>query len=291
MTRDLVHVVNFEEGSTSKREEATLAVPPPRTAIPPSAACVVSIRDVRFAFEGSKKRGTVTVLAGVDFEVAEREFVAVMGPSGCGKSTLLNMMAGFQTPTSGELLYRGEPIARPGAERGLVFQSPALYPWMTVLENVLFGPKATGRRVGAHDRARQLLEEVGLEGFEHHRPYELSGGMQHRVALVRTLVNEPDVLLMDEPFAALDAQTRSEMQALLLAVWERHRSSVVFVTHDIEEGLLLADRVVVLTRRPARVREIVTVQMPRPRTYELVLTPEFVELRGYVRSLMRVERT
>jgi NitT/TauT family transport system ATP-binding protein len=233
-----------------------------------------------------RRRGLVRVLERVSFEVGEREFVSVMGPSGCGKSTLLNVLAGFQRPTGGLALYRGVPTLEPGPERGFVFQSPALYPWMTVLGNVLFGPKATGRKAGAKERALELLTEVGLGGFEHHRTYELSGGMQHRVALARTLMNEPDVLLMDEPFAALDSQTRSVMQSLLLSLWERHQSTVVFVTHDIEEALLLADRAVILTQRPASVREIVAITAPRPRRYELVLEPEFIEMRRYVHGLM-----
>jgi NitT/TauT family transport system ATP-binding protein len=245
----------------------------------------LTVCDLVVEFQAGR-RPPVRVLDHVSFDVSRKEFVAVMGPSGCGKSTLLNVLAGFRKPTHGTAEHGDRLIEGPGPERGMVFQAPALYPWMTVLENVLFGPKATGRGHGATDRALQLLEEVGLGGFERHRPYELSGGMKHRAALARTLVNEPPVLLMDEPFAALDAQTRVEMQSLLLSMWERHKSTAVFVTHDIEEGLFLADRVVILTHRPGAVREILTVDAPRPRTADLVLTEDFIQLRKYVRSLM-----
>jgi NitT/TauT family transport system ATP-binding protein len=169
----------------------------------------------------------------------------------------------------------------------MVFQKPALYPWMTVAQNVEFGLRATGRAKGVPELARAMLREVGLEGFESHRPYELSGGMQHRAALARTLVNGPKVLLMDEPFAALDAQTRADMQALLLRVWQAHQSAVLFVTHDIEEGLLLSDRAVVLGHRPGRIVADLEVGFSRPRSYETILEPEFVALRREVRGLLQ----
>jgi NitT/TauT family transport system ATP-binding protein len=229
----------------------------------------------------------VPALQDISFQVDESEFVVVMGPSGCGKSTLLRLVAGFEKPSMGTIERGGRPVVGPGRDRGMVFQRPALYPWLSVIENVEFGLLATGRRDGARARARQMLEEVGLEGFGRHRPYELSGGMQHRAALARTLVNGPEVLLMDEPFAALDAQTRSEMQALLLDVWQRHRSTVLFVTHDIEEGLLLADRAVVLSHGPGRIRTIIQTGFPRPRSYDTVLDPKFVAMRGEVRSLLQ----
>jgi NitT/TauT family transport system ATP-binding protein len=171
----------------------------------------------------------------------------------------------------------------------MVFQKPQLYPWLNVLDNVLFGPKALGREKEAQPIARELISEVGLEGFERHRPYELSGGMQHRVALARTLVNQPPLLLMDEPFAALDAQTREEMQALLLDVWQRHRCTVVFVTHDLEESLLLSDRVLIMGHRPGSIQDEVPVEFARPREDSLVLDPEFVDMRGRIRSIFRRE--
>jgi NitT/TauT family transport system ATP-binding protein len=253
-------------------------------ASPDAGGPVLELRDVRHGF--SSDRGTVEVLDGISFDVARGEFVAVMGPSGCGKSTIVDMVAGFAQPQHGEVLHGGSPVRKPDWRRGVVFQSPALYPWLSVHGNVMFGPKVRSRTEGAEDQSRELLAEVGLSGFEDYFPYELSGGMRHRVALARTLMNRPELLLMDEPFAALDSQTRETMQTLLLDIWQRHRSTVLFVTHDIEEGLLLADRVVVLSQRPATVMSVIDVQIPRPRQYATVLEPEFIELRAHVRSLL-----
>jgi len=232
----------------------------------------------------SRGGSLVSVLDDVEFDVASGEFVCVVGPSGCGKSTLLGLAAGFHRPTQGTIRWRGSAIAKPGPRCGLVFQTPELYPWLTVWDNVMFGPKATGARQQKAQAARDLLKEVGLVGFERHRPHELSGGMQHRVALARTLVTEPGLLLMDEPFAALDAQTRQTMQALLLRIWQHHQRTVLFVTHDIEEATLLADRVVVLSRRPARVREVIDIRLRRPRDPDLIFDAEFVELRRRLRD-------
>lgn len=230
------------------------------------------------------------VIESVTFTVGNGEFVAIMGPSGCGKSTLLNIIAGFEAPTRGDIEQGGRRITAPSRDRGMVFQKPALYPWLSVIRNVEFGLRATGRGDNSEERARQMLAEVGLAGFEDHRPYELSGGMQHRVALARTLVNEPGVLLMDEPFAALDAQSRSEMQALLLDIWQRHRPTVLFVTHDIEEGLLLADRAIILSHRPARILTVMDVAFARPRSYETVMDNDFVAMRREVRALLQKQK-
>lgn len=226
------------------------------------------------------------ILHDLELEVNQGEFVAVMGPSGCGKSTLLNVVAGFERAARGSVHSNGRINPGPGADRGVVFQRPTLFPWMSVIDNVMFGPKATGKGRGARERAGEILAEVGLKGYENRRTYELSGGMQHRVAIARTLVAQPALLLMDEPFGALDAQTRTEMQSLLLDVWQRHRSTVLFVTHDIEEGLLLADRIVVLGVRRSGAAAVVDVDIPRPRTYETVMTERFIELRRYVRSII-----
>ncbi len=250
----------------------------------PAARGGLELEDVSHWF--TAKRGNTHVLDGCSFDVREGEFVAVMGPSGCGKSTLIGFTAGFTKPSEGAVRWKGNPVGKPSVDKGVVFQKPSLYPWLDVWGNVMFGPRATGDAGNSEPWARQLLEEVGLDGFERHRPYELSGGMQHRVALVRTMVNDPDLLLMDEPFAALDAQTREDMQELLVRVWERHRRTVMFVTHDIEEGLLLADRIVVLSARPAKVSAVVNVDFPRPRTYEIVMEPRFAELRRHVRELL-----
>lgn len=227
------------------------------------------------------------VLVDVSLTVRQAEFVCLMGSSGCGKTTLLNHVAGFQSGTSGIVRVAGRHVAGAGPDRGVVFQKPALFHWLSVLDNVMFGPRAMQwNRAAARESAETLLEEVGLSGFEEHKVYEISGGMQHRVALARTLVMHPPVLLMDEPFAALDAQTRTEMQGLLLEVCARHNSTVLFVTHDIEEGLLLSDRVLVLSGRPASVGASYTVPFVRPRTVETVMEPDFVALRKEIRAML-----
>lgn len=239
-------------------------------------------------FGFAAKSGEVrAILDGVDFSVAPKEFVTVMGQSGCGKTTLMNIVAGFDQPLRGTIELDGRPISGPGPDRGMVFQKAALFPWLTVLENVLFGPRAMGwDQAEAKERARELLEEVGLGGHENYRIYELSGGMQHRVAIARTLVMRPPLLLMDEPFAALDAQTRTEMQTLLLDVCAKHQSTVLFITHDIEEGLLLSDRVIVLGGKPAQIIGTFNVPLARPRPYETVLEPDFIALRAEIRQLL-----
>lgn len=236
---------------------------------------------------GDRKGRSFDALADVSFTAKRGAFVSVLGPSGCGKSSLLNLAAGFLPPTGGEVRFRGQPVDGPSPERGLVFQRPALYPWLTVRDNILFGPRARGEAKAAASRVAGLIREVGLEGFEQRYPYELSGGMKHRAALARTLANAPPVLLMDEPFAALDAQTRTEMQALLLRVWQAHRATVIFVTHDIEEGILLGDEVLMLGRPPTSIISRIEVPFSRPRDYELVLEPEFVELRRHAREVLR----
>lgn len=251
---------------------------------PAAQALALDVEHLHYRYD-TQREGTPDILSDINLQIADGEFVAVMGPSGCGKSTLLNLVAGFASPSSGSMHCMGRPVTRPGADRGVVFQRPALYPWLDVLDNVTFGLRARHVRGDLASRARAMIAEVGLEGYEKHKPYELSGGMQSRVALARTLVNEPRLLLMDEPFAALDAQTRAEMQELVLNIRELHRSSVMFVTHDIEEGLLLADRVVVLGGSPSSVVEVVGVDAPRPRSYDVVMSEQFVELRKRVREL------
>jgi len=232
----------------------------------------------------------VLALQDIDLTVAQHEFVAILGPSGCGKSTLLNMVAGFDRPTRGSVKVEAEEIVEPSPRRCVVFQEPALFPWLTVMDNVVFGPK--NRRQPAAEyrpRAAQIIEQVGLRGFEASYPAELSGGMRQRVGIARVLIMEPNVLLMDEPFGSLDAQTRTLMQELLLALWERHHQTVLFITHDIEEALLLADRVCVMTARPGRIKKSIPVPMPRPRSIELTTSPEFNLLRREVLDLIREE--
>jgi NitT/TauT family transport system ATP-binding protein len=249
---------------------------------------VVHLRGVFKEFSG--RVGRLVALEGIDLAIAPQEFTAVHGPSGCGKSTLLNMVAGFDAPTRGEVLFRGQRVSRPDPRRGVVFQEAALFPWYTVIDNITFGPKTGG--VAAADygpRVDALLEQVGLRGFERHYPAELSGGMKQRVGIARVLVMEPEVLLMDEPFGSLDAQTRSVMQELLLSVWERRQQAVLFITHDVEEALLLADTVCVMTARPGRIKTRLQVDLPRPRTLEATTSPRFNELKREVLGLIREE--
>jgi NitT/TauT family transport system ATP-binding protein len=240
--------------------------------------------------EFAKGERRVLALQDISLRVAEREFVAILGPSGCGKSTLLNMVAGFDRPTRGAVRVDGEEIAEPSPRRGVVFQEPALFPWFSVMENVLFGPKTQRRPAAEYRRdAAQILEQVGLRGFETSYPAELSGGMRQRVGIARVLIMQPQVLLMDEPFGSLDAQTRMLMQELLLKVWERHQQTVLFITHDIEEALLLADRVCVMTARPGRIKKNIDVRIPRPRAIDVTTSPEFNALRREVLALIREE--
>jgi NitT/TauT family transport system ATP-binding protein len=249
---------------------------------------MIDISAVAKEFVTGERR--VLALQDIHLKVEEREFAAILGPSGCGKSTLLNMVAGFERPTRGSVRAAGEEVMEPSPQRAVVFQEPALFPWLTVLDNVVFGPKTQGKPPAEYrPRAQQILEQVGLVGFESHYPAELSGGMRQRVGIARVLVMQPQILLMDEPFGALDAQTRSLMQELLLQVWERHHQTVLFITHDIEEALLLADRVYVMTARPGRIKKTITVNIPRPRAMEVTTTPEFNALRREVLALIREE--
>ena len=249
---------------------------------------MIEIRAVHKEFAKGERR--VVALEEIDLTVDEREFVAILGPSGCGKSTLLNMVAGFDLPTRGSVRVAGEEILAPAPSRGVVFQEPALFPWLTVMDNVVFGPKTLGQSsTDYRARAAQIIEQIGLSGFEASYPAELSGGMRQRVGIARVLIMEPKVLLMDEPFGSLDAQTRTLMQELLLALWERHHQTVLFITHDIEEAVLLADRVCVMTARPGRIKKSIDVRMPRPRSIELTTSPEFNALRREVLELIREE--
>lgn len=225
----------------------------------------------------TKRFGDVTALEGVDLEVAENEFVSVVGASGCGKSTLLSLIAGLEDPTDGLLEVSGVPVTGPGRDRGMVFQQATLLPWLTVRGNIEFALRGEAGLSAADRtaRAHEFIALVGLDGFEQAFPAQLSGGMQQRVALARSLSYGPDVLLMDEPFGALDALTRRTMQELLLEVWERHRLTVVLVTHDIDEAVLTSDRVVVMSPRPGRVREEIAVPIARPRQRADAEAPEF----------------
>src|SRR5688572_8274790 len=249
----------------------------------------IQARNVTLVFK-SKNREPVTALNDFNLEVAQGEFVSIVGPSGCGKSTFLNVLLGLIKPDAGEMQLNGTRITGPSQERAMVFQEFGLLPWRTVTGNVELGLEL--KRVSAEQRsvrAKELIKLVGLNGFENHYPHELSGGMKQRVGLARALATEPDVLLMDEPFAALDAQTRDLMQAELLQIWERTRKTVLFVTHSIEEAAYLSDRVIVMTARPGRTKGVLKIQLPRPRDYEMRLTPEFNEIKLRIWEVLKEE--
>ena len=249
----------------------------------------IEARSIRLIFK-SKNRDAVTALQDFGLEVARGEFVSIVGPSGCGKSTFLNILLGLVRPDSGELKLNNTPITGPGQERAMVFQEFGLLPWRTVQANIELGLEL--KHVAASTRAErsaELIKLVGLQGFEQHYPHELSGGMKQRVGLARALATEPEVLLMDEPFAALDAQTRDLMQTELLQIWERTRKTVLFVTHSIEEAAYLSDRVIVMTARPGRMKDIIPIGLPRPRDYEMRLTPEFNDIKSKIWEVLKEE--
>jgi len=233
-------------------------------------------------------RHAVQALSGIDLRVPEGQFAAILGPSGCGKSTLLNIVAGFEHATRGEVEVFGEPVHAPAPDRAVVFQEPALFPWLTVWKNVVFSAELRGLPKSSYvDLAREYIATVGLSGFERHLPDQLSGGMKQRVGIARALLMEPRVLLMDEPFGALDAQTRLQMQELLLSVWEKHRRTVIFITHDIDEAILLADIVYVMSARPGRLSFRLPIDLPRPRAVDLVTDEAFNALRRQIFSEIR----
>jgi NitT/TauT family transport system ATP-binding protein len=243
-----------------------------------SAAAMIEVDHVSQVFQTSARQDHLA-LSDISLTIEDGAFVSILGPSGCGKSTLLYIVGGFVRPTSGSARMKGRAIAGPGPDRGPVFQEFALFPWKTVLGNVMYGPRQQGmKHAEAEAQSRKLIEMVGLKGFEDFYPKELSGGMKQRVALARTLAYHPEVLLMDEPFGALDAHTRTRLQNDLLNIWERDRKTVLFVTHSVEEAVFLSDRVVMMTRSPGRIRQIVNVDLPRPRRRsELLLDPRYQE--------------
>jgi len=244
-------------------------------------------RRLRKEFVDISRQAEVVALSSIDLDIGEDEFLTILGPSGCGKSTLLNIIAGFEQATDGEVRLDGQTIRDPGPDRGVFFQEYALFPWLNVVQNIEFGLRERGvPKAERKVRVTRQISAVGLDGFEDRFPQELSGGMRQRVALARVLVNDPKILLMDEPFAALDAQTRTIMQTELLRVWSAERRTALFVTHNIEEAVLLGDRLVVMTARPGRIKEIVNVKLPRPRD---VTSAEFNEIRRYVASLLESE--
>jgi NitT/TauT family transport system ATP-binding protein len=241
------------------------------------------IERVSHQFPGVQGGAPTQALASTDLAVEDNDFIAILGPSGCGKSTLLRIVAGLERPTTGRVLLDGEPVSRPGPDRGMVFQSYTLFPWLTVKENILFGSRSTPEKTEA------LIGKVGLRGFENHYPKMLSGGMQQRTALARALANDPKILLLDEPFGALDNQTRALMQELLLGIWEADRKTVLFVTHDIDEAIFMANRVAVVSARPGRIKADVKIDLPHPRHYTMKTTPEFSAYKARLTEEIRAE--
>lgn len=248
------------------------------------------IKGVTRTFPGVRGGKPTLALQPTDLVIPRNDFVTILGPSGCGKSTLLRIVAGLDRPTAGKVTLGGREITGPGADRGMVFQSYTLFPWLTVRENVAFGLRE--RRVAEKEKweiVDSYIDKVGLRGFENHWPKQLSGGMQQRTAIARALANGPEILLLDEPFGALDNQTRGLMQELLLGIWERDKKTVIFVTHDIEEAVFMASRVVTMTARPGRIKSITPVDLPHPRLYTVKATPEFSALRAKLTDEIRDE--
>ena len=250
---------------------------------------LLSIQGVSRTFTSHKGTSTQALLP-VDFEVRENDFVTILGPSGCGKSTMLRIAAGLDFPTTGQVLLDGRAVDGPGADRGMVFQSYTLFPWLTVAQNIRFGLREKGVSEALQkERSDYFIAKVGLRGFENHFPKQLSGGMQQRTAIARALANDPKILLMDEPFGALDNQTRVLMQELLLGIWEAERKTVMFVTHDIDEAIFMANRVAVFSARPGRIKADIPVNLPHPRHYTVKTSPEFMELKARLTEEIRAE--
>jgi NitT/TauT family transport system ATP-binding protein len=248
----------------------------------------IEVRGLSMVFGSPRQR--VQAVSDISLQVEPGEFVTIVGPSGCGKSTLLNVVAGFLRATQGEALIDGRPIDGPGADRGVVFQQYSLFPWMSVRRNVEFGLRMQGMAATQRETtARTLLGLAGLLAFENHYPDQLSGGMKQRVGIVRALATSPQVMLMDEPFGALDSQTRVVMQQILTNMWQRLRLSVLFITHDIEEAIFLSDRVYVMTARPGRIKAEIQIPLPRPRTAEMTSSVVFAQILHKLRNLIREE--
>jgi NitT/TauT family transport system ATP-binding protein len=246
---------------------------------------ILEVKDLNKVYKTAK--GEVVALKNVNFKTHRREFVCVIGPSGCGKSTLIRILAGLESHTSGDVLLDNKPVTGPGRDRGMVFQGYTLFPWRTVKKNVMFGLEMNG--ITGEEAAREAdlwLELVGLEKFANAYPHELSGGMKQRVAIARALVNQPRILLMDEPFGALDAQSRAKMQAHLLEIWRNIDITILFITHDLDEAIFLADRILVLKAHPGEVQELIEVPVPRPRGAMQTISPEFLATKARLEALI-----
>jgi len=233
------------------------------------------------------KNGGVVALDGIDFDLHRREFLSIVGPSGCGKSTLIRIIAGLETASSGQVVVAGKQVDKPGRDRGMVFQGYTLFPWLTVKKNVMFGLQNAGKESAVAEReALQWIEIVGLAGFEDNYPHQLSGGMKQRVAIARAIANHPQVLLMDEPFGALDSQTRAQMQSYLLQLWRNIDITILFITHDLDEAVYLSDRILVLSPHPGRIQELIENPVPRPRSPEQFITPTFLATKQHIEHLI-----
>jgi ABC-type nitrate/sulfonate/bicarbonate transport system ATPase subunit len=250
----------------------------------------LAIERLSRTFPGVRGGAPTRAIEPTSLRLADNDFLCLLGPSGCGKSTLLRVIAGLDQPTTGRVLLDGAPVTGPGADRGMVFQSYTLFPWLTVEENIGFGLRERALPAGERERiVAYYVERVGLCGFERHYPRMLSGGMQQRTALARALANDPKVLLLDEPFGALDHQTRALMQELLLGIWEADRKTVLLVTHDIDEAIFMANRVAVMTARPGRIKSDIAIELPHPRHYTVKTTPAFSEYKARLTDEIRVE--
>jgi NitT/TauT family transport system ATP-binding protein/sulfonate transport system ATP-binding protein len=248
------------------------------------------IDGVSRTFPGVHGGAPTRALEPVALRIADNDFITILGPSGCGKSTLLRIVAGLDRPSTGTVRLDGQAVTRPGPDRGMVFQSYTLFPWLTVRDNICFGLRERGVPAAKQREISEgWIDKIGLRGFENHYPKMLSGGMQQRTALARALANEPKILLLDEPFGALDNQTRALMQEMLLAIWEAERKTVLFVTHDIEEAIFMANRVIVMSARPGRIKAELAVDLPHPRHYTMKTTPEFAALKARLTEEIRVE--
>lgn len=243
--------------------------------------------NVRKNFPSPDRVKRLQVLEDIALQIGEGEIIALLGPSGCGKSTILNIAAGFEAPDAGKVLFLGEPVTVPSSQRGVVFQSDVLFPWLTVRQNIAYGLKLQKlESLSMEKKCGKYIDLVGLKGFEHYYPHQLSGGMKQRVALARVLVMEPKMLLMDEPFGSLDAQTRISMQQLLMSISDQLNPSVLFVTHDVEEALILADRIYVMSKLPGRIIHEISVPFPKPRPISLLGNPLFSETKGEILQLL-----
>lgn len=272
----------------------TLDLPDYRAQSPEVAARFATIRQrpIKLEVRGLSKRfhgdqGDVTILHDISFSVHRREFISIIGPSGCGKSTLIRILAGLETISGGEALLDGQPVRGPGRERGMVFQGYTLFPWLTVKKNVMFGLEVAGRSGPAvESEALEWINLVGLSHVANAYPSQLSGGMKQRVAIARALANQPQILFMDEPFGALDAQTRCQMQHYLLQIWRNVDVTILFVTHDLDEAIYLSDRILVLKARPGEIQELIEVPVPRPRDVEQFISPSFLAVKNRLEHLI-----